>query len=106
MPSKTSVRSWLEYNEDPGEAWSQMEERPPIIESFGKGDHTIYWGDAVRVLEERIPDATVQLVFADPPYNIGKRFAGFVDRWPTDADYAQWCYRWLELCIQKLAAKG
>lgn len=79
---------------------------PEHVESYSKGDATIYWGDAIRVLEECIPDASVHLIFADPPYNIGKRFAGFVDRWPTEKEYAEWCYRWLALCEKKLLPHG
>ncbi len=26
--------------------------------------------------------------------------------WPSDADYAEWCYRWLQLCIRKLKSTG
>lgn len=35
----------------------------------------IYHGDALMVLT-KIPDASVDLIFVDPPYNIGKNFAG------------------------------
>ena len=83
-----------------------MTEQPRTIERFCKGDHVVYWGDAIRVLDEHVADSTVQLIFADPPYNIGKRFAGFIDKWPTDADYAKWCHRWLDLCVKKLTPNG
>lgn len=51
-------------------------------------------------------DGSVDLIFADPPYNIGKVFGDFKDSWPTDAHYAQWCYPWLDLCIKKLKPNG
>ena len=73
---------------------------------FEKGEHVIYHGDAIEVLSKVIPDRSIALVFADPPYNIGKRFNGFVDRWPSEADYARWCKEWLLLCIRKLAPNG
>jgi len=53
-----------------------------------------------------IPDASVDLIFADPPYNIGKKFADFHDKWPSDARYAEWCSQWLDLCIAKLKKTG
>jgi site-specific DNA-methyltransferase (adenine-specific) len=81
-----------------------MTTQQPII--FNKGDDTVYWGEVSQVLSEYIPDASIPLIFADPPYNIGKEFASFDDRWPTDEAYAEWCYRWLELCIAKLSANG
>lgn len=55
---------------------------------------------------DSVPDGSVQLIFADPPYNIGKQFGNFLDAWPTEADYAQWCYSWLEKCIEKLTENG
>lgn len=73
---------------------------------FQKGEHTVFCGDAERVLMELVPDRSVHLVFADPPYNIGKTFANFVDRWASDEEYAHWCQRWLDLCIRKLTPNG
>lgn len=76
-----------------------------LTETFTKGSHTIIHGDAIDSLE-RVQDQSVALIFADPPYNIGKRFANSIDKWPSDADYAKWCERWLTLCISKLTANG
>lgn len=67
---------------------------------------TILHGDALEVMDRVIPDSTVNLVFADPPYNIGKSFGGFRDKWPSDKAYVEWCCRWLEICLRKLAADG
>lgn len=39
---------------------------------FKKGNHKIILGDAINVLENQIPDNSIDLIFADPPYNIGK----------------------------------
>ena len=74
--------------------------------SFQKDAATVYWGNALQVLEETIPDTSVNLIFADPPYNIGKQFAGFSDRWPSDEAYAEWCQSWIDLCIRKLTPTG
>ena len=76
------------------------------VEVFGTDDTKLFWGDALHVLRHLIPDQSVDLVFADPPYNIGKLFGNFLDRWPSDEAYAEWCYLWLELCIQKLKPAG
>ena len=66
---------------------------------------TIFHGDCLNVLAE-IPSSTIDLIFADPPYNIGKKFAGFVDSWPSVSEYTKWCYRWLEDCIRILKPTG
>ena len=67
---------------------------------------TVIQGDALEILDERIPDRSVHLIFADPPYNIGKQFSHFVDKWPSDSEYAHWCEQWLALCISKLTDNG
>ncbi len=68
-------------------------------------DATIYHGDCLEALTD-IPNDSIDLVFADPPYNIGKQFGEFKDVWASDKDYAEWCYCWLELCIKKLKPTG
>lgn len=77
----------------------------PLPSKFEKDGHAIYWGDCLAVLP-RLPDASVDLVFADPPYNIGKKFGDFIDQWPSDEAYAEWCKEWLDLCLAKLKATG
>ncbi|MDD2599010.1 MAG: adenine-specific DNA-methyltransferase [Kiritimatiellae bacterium] len=73
---------------------------------FKNNGHAVVWGDAIDALTNYVPDSSVDLIFADPPYNIGKNFNGRSDRWPSDEDYLAWCYQWLELCIQKLKPHG
>lgn len=75
------------------------------IESHGNEHQRIFHGDALEVLSQ-IPNESIDLIFVDPPYNIGKDFAGRKDKWKTDEDYLNWCYQWIELCIQKLKPTG
>lgn len=63
-------------------------------------------GDTEEVLDRQVADASVDLIFVDPPYNIGKRFSNFYDKWPGDREYAEWCYQWLDVCIKKLKPTG
>ncbi len=69
-------------------------------------DATIFHGDALTVLSKAIPNNSVDLILADPPYNIGKQFSDFEDKWPSDEEYTEWCYSWLDLCINKLRSTG
>lgn len=75
------------------------------IESHGNECQRIFHGDALEVLS-KIPDESIDLIFVDPPYNIGKDFAGRKDKWKTDEEYLDWCYKWIDLCIQKLKSTG
>lgn len=74
-------------------------------DKYSGSNAVIYHGDSLNVLQD-VQDGSVDLVFADPPYNIGKQFSDFVDSWPSDKDYVEWCYEWLELCIKKLKPTG
>ncbi len=76
------------------------------MSKYEKGGHIIYHGEALEVMKNEIPDESIDLVFVDPPYNIGKRFADFDDRWPSDAEYAKWAYEWIDECIRILKPTG
>ncbi|MDX2076102.1 MAG: adenine-specific DNA-methyltransferase [bacterium] len=76
------------------------------IRQFTTDKTIIYWGDVIDVLQTHIPNQSVNLIFADPPYNIGKKFGDFIDKWDTEANYLAWCYQWLDLCLQKLTPNG
>ena len=76
------------------------------VEEFRKSGHVIYMGDGIEVLTHHIDDNSVDLIFVDPPYNIGKTFNGNKEKWDTDNLYLEWCYKWLSLCIDKLNEHG
>ena len=66
----------------------------------------IIQGDAIEILQTRIKNNSTDLIFADPPYNIGKNFNGHKDKWKTEEAYLDWCYNWIDLCIEKLKPNG
>ena len=76
------------------------------MEKFDCQTHKIIQGDSLKVLPDEVPDNSVDLIFVDPPYNIGKDFNGHKDKWKTDEDYLNWCYEWIEMCIEKLKPNG
>ena len=78
-----------------------------MIKSFNKNNHIIHHGDIIEVLKsDLIPEKSVDLIFADPPYNIGKNYNGRKDRWPSHTAYKKWFEQWLELAISKLKDDG
>ncbi|HMS39619.1 MAG TPA: adenine-specific DNA-methyltransferase [Pyrinomonadaceae bacterium] len=77
-----------------------------IREDFGNEQRKIICGDVIETLKNEIQDCSVDLIFADPPYNIGKNFNGHKDRWKDDESYLEWCYQWLDLCVKKLKLNG
>jgi len=73
---------------------------------FDNNGHSIIWGDTIFVLENHIADKSVDLIFVDPPYNIGKNFNGIIDKWKSTKEYLEWSYKWINLCIKKLKDNG
>ncbi len=76
------------------------------MQVFEKDGHIIYNGDALEILSNQIDDNSIDLIFVDPPYNIGKDFNGRKDKWETDKKYLDWSYFWIDLLIKKLKPSG
>lgn len=76
------------------------------METFENNGHKIILGDVIEALSQQVEDNSIDLIFADPPYNIGKNFNGRMDKWACDADYLNWSYTWLDLCLSKLKDNG
>ncbi|HIE38691.1 MAG TPA: site-specific DNA-methyltransferase [Anaerolineae bacterium] len=77
-------------------------ERTPIGPSGGAADgrpapsmptNVLIRGDCLEELR-KIPDDSVDFAFADPPYNLRKRYTGYGDSLEID-EYLTWCDRWL-----------
>lgn len=55
---------------------------------------------------KKIEDESVDLIFADPPYNIGKDFGNNKDKWNSTDDYINWCKLWIDECFRILKNTG
>jgi site-specific DNA-methyltransferase (adenine-specific) len=76
------------------------------MRKFERNNHKIFFGDAIEVLKNEIEDNSIDLIFIDPPYNIGKVFNGNKEEWENEEIYLNWCYEWLDLCLNKLKDTG
>ena len=77
-----------------------------MFERYEDGGHIIFHGDALHILSSKISSGSVDLVFIDPPYNIGKRFSNFSDKWESEEEYAKWAYNLLDECLRILKPNG
>lgn len=77
-----------------------------IVEIFTTDNQKIIHGDILNTLDSHIDDNSIDLIFADPPYNIGKKFSGHIEKWASEEEYLVWCYEWIDLCIKKLKPNG
>lgn len=85
------------------------------IDSF---KNNIILGDNVELMKQ-LPDNSIDLIFADPPYNMncekeliryeGTKFDGVDDEWDKYESLEQYdeeCKRWLEQCLRVLKKDG
>ncbi len=71
---------------------------------FSDPDATIYVGDCRPVLDS-LQAATVDLVFADPPFNWNRAYDEWHDAMPRE-DYLKFTHEWLDGCIRVLRPGG
>lgn len=50
-------------------------------------------GDCLSILPQ-IPSNSIDVTFADPPFNLNKKYRSYTDKIDTD-DYIEWCQHWL-----------
>ena len=62
-------------------------------------------GDTLKLLRS-IKDKSINLIFADPPYNLGKDFGNDSDSWSDRESYLDWCYEWIDECFRVLKDNG
>lgn len=75
-----------------------------IFDVYSSDRHKIIHGDVLTAIKT-IETESVDLIFADPPYNIGKDFDGLKEQWLED-NFLEWCYEWLEECYRVLKKDG
>jgi len=55
-------------------------------------------GDCLKVLST-IEDNSVDACFADPPFNLEKKYRSYKDQRP-DHEYLEWCKTWLQELVR------
>jgi len=78
----------------------KKKERPQPYYKHPNG--TLWLGDSLRWLESLKP-GSVDLIFADPPYNIGK---ADWDHFESHDEYLEWSIHWIKLAARALKSTG
>lgn len=66
----------------------------------------LYQGDCLAVMPITVADESVDCVFADPPFNLGKNYGSAVRDDLGDQEYLAWCSAWLKECVRALRPGG
>lgn len=74
-------------------------------ENMNNNNSMAIFGDCLSVLK-KMKDRSVQLIFADAPYNIGKDFGNNSDKWESVHAYIEWCKTWIDECMRVLSDNG
>lgn len=62
-------------------------------------------GDCLSILKQ-IKSQSIDLIFADPPYGLGKDFGISNDIWANADEYFKWCKFWIDECMRILKPNG
>lgn len=68
-----------------------------------RSDIEIVNGDSITELA-KLPTNSIDLLFADPPYNLSKTFGKEAFRQTSSDEYEAWLESWLRLCVPLLKA--
>ncbi|MCX2683703.1 site-specific DNA-methyltransferase [Campylobacter sp. MIT 21-1685] len=64
----------------------------------------ILQGDCLELLK-KIPSNSIDCVFADPPFNLRKKYNSHKDKL-LESEYLQWCEKWIDECVRVLKNDG
>ncbi|MEM6393212.1 MAG: site-specific DNA-methyltransferase [Planctomycetota bacterium] len=67
-------------------------------------ENKIVVGDCVKKMAGW-PAGSIDLIFADPPYNIGYQYDKYEDK-RDDHEYLDWTYQWIDGCARLLSPGG
>ncbi len=79
--------------------------RPPLQAVHTTEWGELYQGDCLEFLRS-LPDGVVDMVFADPPFNLGKKYGRGISDAMKDDDYVRWSKSWLAECVRVLKEGG
>ena len=65
----------------------------------------LHQGDCLDLMFHTASDS-IDLIFADPPFNLSKIYPSKIDDKRMDRDYLSWCETWLKDCIRILKPGG
>ena len=85
--------------------WDNYILNKDILTSQSNSASMVILGDSLTVLRQ-IKSKSIDLIFADPPYNINKDFGNNKDKWDSVKDYIEWCKRWINECMRVLKDSG
>jgi site-specific DNA-methyltransferase (adenine-specific) len=92
------------WNDGTFDVGSALKDNGPAP-AFTSGQGALFAGDCMDVLPW-ICDASADTIFADPPFNLGKRYGDGTDDKKPDETYLEWCKGWIAECVRIVKPGG
>ena len=77
----------------------------PDVPVFTTTHGRLFQGDCMNLLAS-LDDDSVDLIFADPPFNLGKDYGKGVRDDLKEHEYLEWCGQWIKECCRVIAPGG
>lgn len=97
--SKDAERLAIDLQEKPSKEGKLR--NPDFCTDYGK----LYNIDCLQLLKG-LANSSVDLVFADPPFNLDKFYKSNINDNLHQNDYLKWCLKWIDECIRILKPGG
>jgi len=82
---------------------ADTEPAPQLVYETKRGK--LYEGDCLHLMRSMKSDS-IDLIFADPPFNLKKLYPSKIDDNLKAAQYLRWCEEWIDECIRILRPGG
>ncbi len=105
MATKPAVASLIAQTVTNGHPLSLCDTDISSFQAHSTTRGVLFNGDCLEIFPF-IHDETIDTVFADPPFNLAKKYGAKVNDDLPDTDYIEWCKRWLDHCNRVLKPGG
>jgi site-specific DNA-methyltransferase (adenine-specific) len=100
---KTKAREVFKLIRNDIEPSGNHMEPPPVVFQTDLG--RLHQGDCLALMQHLESDS-IDLIFADPPFNLKKLYPSGVDDDLQEAKYLEWCESWAGECVRLLKPGG
>jgi site-specific DNA-methyltransferase (adenine-specific) len=97
---KQSLLKWKAHSFDVS-ALVKNGTRPDYVTAMG----ALFADDCLKILPA-IQDDAIDTVFADPPFNLGKKYRENTNDSLPERQYVEWCKTWVSECVRVLKPGG
>lgn len=97
--ARLRTRRSLQHSPAALEIHSLFRQECPPDPVYSTENGVLYNADCLDILP-LLHDDTIDCVFADPPFNLGKKYGSRTDDSKDDVVYQEWCKSWLKECVR------